>query len=202
MDGREEEIKQGFSGDLMERNHLEGLDVDGRMLLTDLKGIERVFVKGINLVEGSDECPAFVNTVLKIIWEISRPAEKMGHLVGVCGDEAMGVQGVSKWHKESENVGRRSVMMLASVGPAGKGRTGRQREWRKIFKKTGKAHSSECKHRWAQTVNGPSCRNSNGTATEFQNSRRGGGGVKGQRARQFGHKITIFQWHKLAAFKF
>ena len=32
-DGRKEESKQGFSGDLKERKHLEGLDVDGRMLL-------------------------------------------------------------------------------------------------------------------------------------------------------------------------
>jgi hypothetical protein len=32
-DGREEESKPGFNVDLKERNHLEGLDVDGRILL-------------------------------------------------------------------------------------------------------------------------------------------------------------------------
>lgn len=78
------------------------------------------------------------------MWEITITAEKMGQLVGVCGDGVMEVQDVSNWHRESENVGRRFVMMLASVGPTGKGRTGRQREWSKLFRKTGKAHSSKC----------------------------------------------------------
>ena len=52
-------------------------------------------MKEINLVDESDEWPAFVSTILKIlfdiIWEISRQAEKMGHLLGVCGDEVVGV---------------------------------------------------------------------------------------------------------------
>ena len=90
-------------------------------------------------------------------------------------------------------------MMLAPVGPAGKGRTGRQSEWRELFRNTGKAHSLECNHRWAQTVNDPSCRISTGTPTKFQNSRQNGGGD--QSAREFGRKVTIFQWRKRATFQ-